>query len=428
MNAGCVSRPLRPVEVPPPRSRRSNFARRAALAIAALAIAALALAARADAYLYFGNYGTGDVGVFDQNRPPSGFTLDFISGGRDGVDVNNSYIYWTNSNTFTIGRANIDGTNPAPNFITETVAYDVAADDRFIYWTNIGPTDSIGRARLDGTGVDPTFIPNLTNVQGITVDAKHIYWTNGGTPTTNASIGRANLAGTIVDPAYIPGPAGDGDYTGVAVDSKYVYWTNDRGNGGVRGAVSRASLDADEIDLDFIAPVTQPYGVAVDATHIYWANSPQDPDGTLRPAIGRANLDGTQANPLFFQYGFGTGALYCCATQMAINALPATCAGSDATIAGTRGSDRLRGTKDDDVIAARGGDDTVVGLGGDDLICGAGGTDELRGNGGADVLRGGVGDDVLGAGPGERRAEVRSGQGRARRRSGQRLGQRRRRR
>jgi Ca2+-binding RTX toxin-like protein len=414
MNAGCVSRALLPLtEGPPPRSRRSAFARGAALALATITVATIAFAARADAYLYFGNYGTGSVARFDPNSL-SGGTFAFIQNAPDGVAVNSTYIYWTDSLTFKIGRANLDGTNVDHDLITGLIAYDVAANDRFIYWTNKGPTDSIGRARLDGTQVNPTFIPNLTNVQGITLDDKHIYWTNGGTTTTNASIGRANLAGTIVDPTYIPGPAGDGDYTGVAVDSEYVYWTNNRGNGGERGAVSRASLDADTIDLDFIAPARQPYGIAVDATHIYWANSPQDPDGTLRPAIGRANLDGTQADPLWFEYGLGPS--FCCATYMAINALPATCAGSDATIAGTRGSDRLRGTKDDDVIAAGRGDDTVVGLQGDDLVCGGAGADLIRGQGGDDTLRGGRGDDTLRGGRGK--DELRGGRGADRCRGG----------
>ena len=176
-----------------------------------------------------------------------------------------------------------------------------------------------------------------------------------------------------------------------------MYWSNGSAITGP-GEISRANLDGSGVELGFITPAPDPIGVAVDATHVYWANSPEDPDGTLRPAFGRANLDGTQADPLWFEYGLGSQ--YCCATQLAINALPATCAGSDATIAGTGRADRLRGTKDDDVIAAGRGDDTVVGLEGDDLACGARGNDVLRGKGGDDVLRGGAGDDNLRGGGG----------------------------
>ena len=80
-------------------------------------------------------------------------------------------------------------------------------------------------------------------------------------------------------------------------------------------------------------------------------------------------------------------------------ALPGTCAGHTATIAGTAGADKLRGTKGDDVIVAGGGDDRVVGLGGDDLICASGGADVIQGGGGDDTLRGGPGkDELLGGG------------------------------
>ena len=168
----------------------SSGTRRLVLAVSILVLGMLALAARADAYFYFANYGTGTVGRVDQN-PPSGFTLDFISAGTDGVAVDSSHIYWSNHlTTFTIGRASIDGTNPDPDFITGVDATAVAVNDRFIYWTNNSIT------RFDRTrahrrhGGQPNFIPDLVNVEGIAVDDKHIYWTNGGTPT-NQRLDRA---------------------------------------------------------------------------------------------------------------------------------------------------------------------------------------------------------------------------------------------
>ncbi len=59
--------------------------RRAALLLATLAIGGLALAARADAYVYYGNYGTGSVGRFNQNYPsrrPLRFHPERVRGGR----------------------------------------------------------------------------------------------------------------------------------------------------------------------------------------------------------------------------------------------------------------------------------------------------------------------------------------------------------
>ena len=154
--------------------------------------------------------------------------------------------------------------------------------------------------------------------------------------------------------------------------------------------------------MDFITPLRAPFGIAVDATHIYWGNVPADPDGTTQTR-DRAGEPRRHARPTRSSSSIGLGPQYCCAVQMAIDALPATCAGTNATIAGTRGSDRLRGTNDDDVIAAGRGDDTVVGLQGDDLVCGGRGDDKLRGQGGNDTLRGGNGRDELRGGGGSNR-------------------------
>ena len=289
---------------------RSRLMRRAAPLLATLAIGALALAARADAYIYFGNYGTGSVGRFNQNDPSDG-RFDFIPNGSgvgvdSGVAVDSTYIYWTDLPTGRIGRATLDGTNVNPNFITAAgLPTAVAVNDRFIYWTDQIVPQAIGRARIDGdpSSVNQSFIPvPSTNIEGIAVDDKHIYWTQEGTPTTPAAIGRANLGGKAVDPNFITGSGRDGPYRGVAVDSKYVYWSNGSDVSGP-GAISRANLDGSGVELGFITPAPDPIGVAVDATHIYWSNSPEDPDGTLRPALGRANLDGTQADPLWFEYG-----------------------------------------------------------------------------------------------------------------------------
>jgi len=81
-----------------------------------------------------------------------------------------------------------------------------------------------------------------------------------------------------------------------------------------------------------------------------------------------------------------------------------TCAGTLATIVGTRGRDVIDGTKRDDVIVARGGADEINAGAGEDLVCGGSGPDEIRGgahddvllgNGGDDHVRGGAGDDVI---------------------------------
>ena len=88
--------------------------------------------------------------------------------------------------------------------------YGLAVDAGHIYWAHNGwdaDTFTIGRANLDGTNVNQNFISSPGYAAGLAVDAAHIYWGNAHTST----IGRANLDGTNVNPSFITGgsePAG----------------------------------------------------------------------------------------------------------------------------------------------------------------------------------------------------------------------------
>jgi len=365
-----------------------------------LAVAAAALATRADAYIYWANDATPQPSVTGRaNLDGTHIIPDFIPGASiaSGVAVNSAHIYWINACNGAIGRATLNGRRVNQSFITGLDSPPacgpnyLAADEKHIYWANLSK-GAIGRANLDGTGIDENFIPTGVGVRSVAVDATHVYWTNtidvDGTRT--AAIGRANLDGTNVNPSFLLNSNGTGPYVAIALDSTYVYWANQG-----TGAIGRASLDRMADEEAFIVGAEDPAGVAVDATYIYWTTNPIV-NSNFEGAIGRANLDGTQVDQSFI--GLPSGAFV---EELAVNALPATCVGSDATIAGTRGSDRLRGTKGADVIAAGRGNDTVTGLQGDDLVCGGRGADELRGQGGDDDLRGGRGRDTLAGGGGE---------------------------
>jgi acyl-homoserine-lactone acylase len=75
--------------------------------------------------------------------------------------------------------------------------------------------------------------------------------------------------------------------------------------------------------------------------------------------------------------------------------------GSDCTISGTPGRDKIVGTPNPDVICAGEGKDRVRGAGGNDVIRGAKGRDRLSGNDGKDSIYGEDGPDVLRGGPGK---------------------------
>jgi hypothetical protein len=111
-----------------------------------------------------------------------------------------------------------------------------------------------------------------------------IYWGNG------APMGRANLDGSVSQDEFIkyvpftPSTGGSSGWSGcggVAVDSTHVFWTDP-----ASGSIGRANLDGSEANYTFITGAQNPCGIAVDGEHIYWTNFGSN-------AIGRANLDGS---------------------------------------------------------------------------------------------------------------------------------------
>src|ERR687883_121650 len=86
-----------------------------------------------------------------------------------------AFVYWANSGTNSIGRANVDGTGANQSFITGANAPDgVAVDAAHVYWANVN-TGTIGRATLDGTGVNQNFITGANAPAGVAVDGAHLY-------------------------------------------------------------------------------------------------------------------------------------------------------------------------------------------------------------------------------------------------------------
>jgi sugar lactone lactonase YvrE len=250
--------------------------------IAALSGLLLALglgsAARADAFVYWTN-GNGNT-IGRANLDGSSATQSFIGGAirPDGVAVDGGHVYWTNFNASfnpgNIGRASLDGTGANQSFLSgASNPAGVAVDAGHVYWANYY-SHTIGRANLDGTGTNQSFITGAQSPDGVAVDAGHVYWANGSANT----IGRANLDGTGTNQSFITGANGP---TGVAVDGGHVYWTNFGA-----GAIGRANLDGTGVNQRFITGLNGPHGVAVDASHVYWANY-------YTNTIWRANLDST---------------------------------------------------------------------------------------------------------------------------------------
>jgi hypothetical protein len=268
-------------------AQAGGLAARTAIAVAALAVTlVLALAGRAEAMLYWGrgdqiermNFdGTYRSNVPDLSRFYPGIYVR-ADGQVCGVAVDATHVYWGNRSSGTIGRANLDGSEPNDAFVVGAEEpCGVAVDASHLYWANLGG-HTLGRANLDGSGVDQAFVETGSRPCGVAVNGSNVFWGRG----SGDALGRADLDGGDVVPDFIATTAG---VCGVAVDATRIYWAN------FLGSIGRAYLSGASQEPDFITGLDRPGSVAVDGAHVFWDEESIEP-GT----IGEANLDGSGVN------------------------------------------------------------------------------------------------------------------------------------
>lgn len=195
-----------------------------------------------------------------------------------------NFVYWANGGQSSIGRAKINGSGPNNALVAGlTNVHGVTVDSKFIYWTQgTGATSTIGRANLDGSGANPSFIPNSSALNfapaapqaDISVTPSAIYWVNTGTGT----IGRANLDGGSPNGSIV-NPGGD-PICGIAADQSFIYWMDV----GLGQTIGRAGPTGSGPTFNFVPAVTGTCGLAVDPSFLYW--------GATGNAIGRAPIAG----------------------------------------------------------------------------------------------------------------------------------------
>jgi hypothetical protein len=153
-------------------------------------------------------------------------TTDGGGPGPEGLAVDASHIYWTNSSPGTIGRANLDGSAPTQSFISgaqNPSAVAVAGSN--LYWSNnldvegSGP-GTIGHALLDGSGalitgsVNQSFITGVSSYAQLAVAGGSLYFDDG-----HGWIGRSSLDGSAITPHLVNYGDPDRPRTGLAADA-----------------------------------------------------------------------------------------------------------------------------------------------------------------------------------------------------------------
>lgn len=240
-----------------------------------------------------------------------------------GISVSGGYMYWATGTT--IARATVTGADVNLSYVPTTNAGNVLVAGNYIYWTNY--SGEIGRANLDGSNRNPNFITGIGGTDDIASDGTYLYFCSYG----DNRLGRAKLDGTEPNYSFIDSAQNCG---GVTVTSDYVFWTNYN-----TGSVGRANIDGTGKLQDFISTGvgTNPYGLVADDSYLYWTNGPSG-------AIGRANLDGTNVNLTFISgavanatYGIALGEV----TEPPVNTAAPTITGTakvDASLTVAKGT------------------------------------------------------------------------------------------
>jgi virginiamycin B lyase len=258
-----------------------------ALALVLLA-GALGAAGEASAALYWAEAGNGTgTKIGRANNDGSSPNASFVTGATypRAVAATSTHLYWASGNldAAAIGRASIDGTDvdhafidtsncTAPNLLRYPVG--IAVDATHIYWVDTVSV-YIGRARLDGTAAQCDWLnltpvnPGIASEWDIAVDDRHVYWTQAEDTSGSPEEGRIRrtdkASPSTVGSAFI---GGLGNVKGLALNATHVYWTEANEN-----QMGRATIDGGSVDRAFATGVTYSFDVAVDDTHLYYSSA-----------------------------------------------------------------------------------------------------------------------------------------------------------
>jgi hypothetical protein len=244
----------------------NGSARRLALTalIGSVFLLVLVVAPSAEAYVYYGSFGTIGRAENDGSSPEPNF-IDLGAGPFVcGIAVDAGHIYWGDHNSQTIGRANIDGTQVEPKFITNAgEACGVAVDSTRIYWTSLNGL--IGHANINGSGATTQASPGGSSACGIAVDAGGVYYNvHGG---SGYAIYQADPA-TPAQPTGTIGVTPTG-YCGLAVAAGRLYWTNG-GPGSTSTGLWSVSTTAPFAPILLTETEQGVWSLAADGSHAYW--------------------------------------------------------------------------------------------------------------------------------------------------------------
>ena len=255
-----------------------------AVFVAALTAAACLLSvAQASAHIYWANIEPETISRAQGDGTEVEPAFLSLHDRPEALAVDGEHAFWSSRTDSAIGSANYDGTEVKEELITGTeLPAGLFAAAGKLYWTEFNK-ERIGRANIDGAGLERGWITTSSRPFGVAVDGEHVYWANFGF----GAIGRAQNDGTEVEQEFIPLTIGG--TTALTIAGEYLYWSASEGG---KESIGRAKLDGTEVEEEFIPLNGEILGIAVEGEYIYWTNIATE-------EVGRARLDGSEVEEAF---------------------------------------------------------------------------------------------------------------------------------
>lgn len=246
-----------------------------------------------------------NIGTVHRVPLADGTQIEQIASGEaypNTIDLDQTYVYWTNYNGDAIRRRAKAGGAPETLIATQspvdvtlaagklfflgysangTVNWapvsggsvttlatgqawprEVTVTQGWVYWTTVANKQDLYRVSLTG-GTPELVATALNNPFAIESDGTWVYWCNAGTGKNKGSIWRVAIAD---NKAELIADAED-DPHGLWVDGGWVYWTSNS-SGGLR----RAPVDGSAAPTSISTDPGITLGVVSDATAVYWAD------------------------------------------------------------------------------------------------------------------------------------------------------------
>ena len=234
--------------------------------------------------LTVGTDGTLDVASYfaDPNNAPLTYKASSSDESIAMVDVMGSVVTIT---PVASGRATITVTVSNSSASAEQTIDVKVTRPGSMYWLDSG-TDKIQRADLDGDNIED-LVTGLRTPLGIAIAGDKMYWTDGGTN----KIQRADLNGGNVEDLV----TGLNKPVGIAIAGDKVYWVDSDTD-----KIQRADLDGSNIEDLITTGLDIPVGIAIAGDKIYWTDN-----GTNK--IQRADLNGGNVEDLVTGLAFPAG-------------------------------------------------------------------------------------------------------------------------